>query len=61
MSIADQLDALLAASETRLTDELHDRDPEFTTARAYARALWALQDDLRRLATTARATEGARS
>ena len=60
MSIADRLDALLAASDARLTTELHARDADWTAARAYARALWALQDKLHTLATTARLTEGDR-
>lgn len=59
MSLADQLDALLAASEARLATELHT--PGQTTARSYARSIWALEDDLRQLATTARIAEGTHS
>ncbi|MFF0816664.1 hypothetical protein ACFYVR_16155 [Rhodococcus sp. NPDC003318] len=52
MTIADQLDALLAAADARLTNELHT--PGQPAARSYARALWQLQDDVRALATRIR-------
>lgn len=58
MSVADQLDQILAAAHDRLTAELHNRDTEWTAARCYARTLWAMQDDLVALATHIR-TEGA--
>ncbi|MGW0043496.1 hypothetical protein [Rhodococcus sp. NPDC003348] len=47
MSIAVQLDQLLADSRERLCIEIHSGG---SAARAYARSLWALEGDLRALA-----------
>lgn len=55
MTVSEQIDLILHASNARQCAETHDRSQ--TTALAYARSLWALEDDLRQLA--ARLTEGA--
>lgn len=53
VSAAELLDQALATSHDRLATELHS---DTSTALAYARALWALEDELRQLA--ARLHEG---
>ncbi|WP_175420464.1 hypothetical protein [Rhodococcus sp. SGAir0479] len=50
MTVAEQLTQILDASTVRTCTETHDRNQ--TPALAYARALWALEADLRALAAT---------
>jgi len=50
MTITEQIDLILDASRTRQCVETHD--PSQTPALAYARSLWALEDDIRQLAAT---------
>ncbi|MDG3012709.1 hypothetical protein G4X40_21450 [Rhodococcus sp. D2-41] len=57
-SIADQLRALLDDSRIRLCTETHT--PGQTAARSYARALWAIEDDIRALADRFYAEESGR-
>lgn len=56
MTITDHLEVVLAASRARQCAETHD--PTQTPALAYARSLWALEDDIRALC--AALTEGVR-